>query len=318
MSYCFGVEPLRLADVQRLRSAGCLFMATNGRWWGNMIDGIVGTVGTGKSLCACLRMMDAARGGRPCYSNLYPRDHAAWQWLDWPSMKEAGEGLFIVDEAQVWFNSRTFKENTSELAAWQQSRKRGADLCWVAQHENRIDTAIRELTTTLWRPRIVGPWLIAMAEDMDTGERRGFRFWWKRRGFGLYHTDQVIGDRQDPPRLARVSAPVCLPTPLYCERPTHVIVDALGVTRLLPYADNLRDAGILLYRDYSGDYYEIDPDDLTVKGKLYDRSGAKFEVQRLVKAAIMERKRFALAAVAPLGAAVAPSPRAPGLVIRGQ
>ena len=134
-----------------------------------LIEGIVGTVGAGKSLCAVLRMKDAAEGGRACYSNLFPRDHNYWKWADWDGMKEAGEGLFVVDEAQVWFNSRTFKENTSELAAWQQSRKRGADLVWVAQHENRVDTAIRELTSLLWRPRIVGPFLFVTAEDVDSG-----------------------------------------------------------------------------------------------------------------------------------------------------
>lgn len=257
-----------------------------------MIEAIVGPPGAGKTAFGVLRMASVA-GHRSCYSNLYPREHEYWRWLDWPGMREAGEGLYVIDEAHAWFNSRTFKENTGELMSWAQSRKRGADLVWIAQHENRVDTAIRELTTLIWRPKIVGPFLYAKGEDPDTGQKLSMRWFWLRKAFNLYFTDQVIGGREDPPMLAKVTGPKVPPTLLYCERPTHVIIDSEGFSSFREYrdADKDREDCLLLYRDYTGDFWMIDRMSMTVSKQLYETyRGHLAGFRRMVKLAAKERE----------------------------
>lgn len=222
----------------------------------------MGRPGAGKSLYATIRLLRAVRGGRVAWSNLYPRWPGSWRWANWPMMREAGEGFFVVDEAQVWFNSRAFANNTGELASWQQSRKRGSDMLWVAQHESRVDVAIRELTSIVWRPRIIGPVLIAMGTTLE-GERAGVDFAFYRSAFGAYHTDQVIGERADPfAILARVASPLAVEAPLYAGSPTHYVPADCSIGRVewLPWFEGV--TGIVYaYQDYSGDWWRLESDE---------------------------------------------------------
>lgn len=178
-------------------------------------------------------------------------------------MREAGEGFFAIDEAQVWFNSRAFAGNTAELASWQQSRKRGSDMLWVAQHESRVDVAIRELTSIVWRPRIVGPVLIAIGSTLE-GERAGVDVALYRSVLGAYHTDQVIGERADPfAVLARVASPVAVDAPLYAGSPTHYVPADCDIGRVewLPWVEGVRGL-VYAYQDYSGDWWQLESDDV--------------------------------------------------------
>lgn len=230
-----------------------------------MIEAIVGPPGAGKTLFSVVRMMRAHAAGRRCYANLYPRGAAPWTFGNWETMRFAGEGLFVVDEAQMWFGSRTWDKNTGELGSWQQSRKRGADLIWIAQHENRVEVAIRELTTIIWRPRIVGPVLWATGRTLE-GELVGYEWALWRSYTGLYYTDQVVGLRDDPfACLAAVTPMSALPASLRVERPTHqYTLDG----RLIEY-DHAQGAAVYLYCDYEGAWLELGP-------------GPEFEVQRTI------------------------------------
>jgi len=226
-----------------------------------MIECAVGAPGAGKSVFAVGRMIRSLNHGRTVYSNLYPRWPDTWRWGNWDTMREAGEGFYVVDEAQVWFGSRDFAKNTSELHNWQQSRKRGADLLWIAQHENRVDVAIRELTSILWRPRIIGPVLIARGETLE-GLKMGLDFFMHRKFFGAYHTDQVIGGRSDRfAVLARVNNPAYFNPPLYVSAPSHCIQlgDSQNVV-YVPWFEGLR-AECYFYEDYSGTRWLLESDE---------------------------------------------------------
>lgn len=228
-----------------------------------MIESIVGNPGAGKSIYAVGRMLRALASGRMVYSNLYPRWPNTWRWGNWDTMRDAGEGLYVVDEAQVWFGSRTFANNTAELANWQQSRKRGADLIYIAQHQNRVDVAIRELTSILWRPRIIGPMLIARGETME-GQRMGVDFMFHRKFYGAYHTDQIVGERSDRfALLARVNNPVYLDPPLYVAAPSHALIAGSaesGRMSYVPFVDGMS-AELYVYEDYSRARWALDVDE---------------------------------------------------------
>lgn len=243
----------------------------------------MGPPGAGKSLYAVMRMIRAVRAGRAVYSNLYPRWSSTWRWGNWDTMREAGEGLFVVDEAQMWFNSREFAGNTAELGSWQQSRKRGADLVWVAQHVNRVDVAIRELTTVIWRPRIIGPFLVARGETPE-GDAAGFDIGVARYYRGAYYTDQVIGGRSDrAARLARVVPAVYIEPDLEVQSPSHMWVD--GGTRLVPYVAGVP-AMAYLYRDYEGRWLEVD-EQFRVTGVV---ASPEHSLVRALRRAVMDRR----------------------------
>jgi len=54
-----------------------------------------------------------------------------------------------------------------ELAVFQQSRKEGLDLVWIAQHEARVDVAIREVTAFIWRHRMFGKYCVCSKASPD-------------------------------------------------------------------------------------------------------------------------------------------------------
>jgi len=216
-----------------------------------VIEGVTGKPGAGKSLYAAHRLLQAVADGRNCYSNLYPRWAETWRYVSWESMKGGGDGLFVIDEAQVWFPSRGYEGNTSELTHWQQSRKRGADLLWIAQHENRIDKALRELTSHIWEPRLYFKrWGVAVARTLE-GERVGTELFSVRRVMSSYFTDQVIGTRDDSRAvLAKVTVPWVIDEPLYVQEPTHAWTEK----GLVPFELGMT-AEAFLYQDYERSWY---------------------------------------------------------------
>lgn len=123
-----------------------------------MIEGLIGRPGSGKSYWATKRILDAADKDRLVFSN-YAVDHpnvfvfAPDQLMDLPP------GLVVIDEAHLWFPARmSLKLPMSWLAGMSQTRKKGWDLIWVAQHESRMDRAVRDVTSWMWLCRAWGNW----------------------------------------------------------------------------------------------------------------------------------------------------------------
>lgn len=162
-----------------------------------MIEGITGLPGGGKTLFAVRRLLAAKQAGRDTLANFHSRT-GSWRFGLWMDIATAGNCLAVIDEAHMWFSARSWtKTQQLELAVFQQSRKEGLDLLWIAQHENRVDVAVREVTAFLWRCRRVGKWIIARQFTPDdpkhTTGRRIFRI-----DPGLYQhyfTEERIGDR---------------------------------------------------------------------------------------------------------------------------
>lgn len=115
-----------------------------------MIEGLIGRPGSGKSYEMTRRAVEAGDQDRLVFTNFgvaHPNVYlfTPEQLLDLPP------GLIIIDEAHLWFPARmSLKLPMSWLAGMSQTRKKGWDLLYGAQHESRIDRAIRDVTSWMW------------------------------------------------------------------------------------------------------------------------------------------------------------------------
>lgn len=121
-----------------------------------MIEGYVGRPGAGKTYTLTERVLRVANSGRPVYVN-FPVKHPN-VWVYGPGdLFDLPPGLVVVDEAHLWFPARAALRLPVEwLAELSQTRKRGWDLIWSAQHESRVDRVIRDVTNWIW---VCSAWL---------------------------------------------------------------------------------------------------------------------------------------------------------------
>jgi hypothetical protein len=162
-----------------------------------MIEAIVGLPGSGKTLWAVHRLIKAKKQGRHALANFHSRT-GMWDFGLWADIAEAGNCLAVIDEAHMWFSARNWsKTNQLELSYFQQHRKEGVDLCWIAQHENRVDVAIRELTAFIYRVRKMGRFCWISKTTPDEPRKPLKRSLWliDQGLFQHYFTEERIGER---------------------------------------------------------------------------------------------------------------------------
>lgn len=138
-----------------------------------------GVPGSGKSYDAVRKIIDALAAGRVVYTNIRGLDlrecreaigAKIGKTADWLSTKLffvedekvpifwelVPDGAFIViDEAQLFFNSRDFsKKENRQFGDWASThRHRGFDLLLITQRAERIDTSVRSLAEFRYRYR---------------------------------------------------------------------------------------------------------------------------------------------------------------------
>jgi len=114
-------------------------------------------------------------------------------------MMQAENAVVFIDEAQMWFNSREFKTmEVGDMAVFQQSRKNGLDMFWIAQHEARVDTVLRELTSYYYKCKpAFGSYVSVRKVVPDEPDKVVERVVFKKRKylFDQYWTSEVIGRR---------------------------------------------------------------------------------------------------------------------------
>lgn len=162
-----------------------------------MIYGIVGLPGSGKTCYGTWLLRRGRMSGRNCAAN-FSSTSGEWACVNWDEAKELGNALIVVDEAQMWFSSRNWTKTTqADLGVFQQHRKNGLDLYWIAQHENRVDAALRELTAFVYRVRKVGhALLLAGVDPTDPKKVVSRRFaWMTPEDYAAFDTLELIGDR---------------------------------------------------------------------------------------------------------------------------
>lgn len=258
-----------------------------------MIEGYVGLPGAGKSAHGVLSLIEARRKGRSTIANFHSRS-GMWEFGLWADFVEAGNCLAVIDEAHMWFSARSWtKTQQLELSVFQQSRKEGLDLVWIAQSAARVDTAIREVTAFVWTHKMIGRFCWArqyVLEDIDKQKRRSLRSRIFRVGPQItkhYFTEERIGDREgngyrlggttayrrdavvpvigDGCRLIPNWVRIEFPTTTLWREATDPSVDALTDAAYKEWAmfGRPRDPGDLcrgFYRDGEGGFTEITPE----------------------------------------------------------
>ena len=167
------------------------------------IEGYVGRPGSGKSYTLTARVLEEANKGRLVFTN-YGVKHPNVFLFGPQDLLDLPPGLVVIDEAHLWFPARmSLKLPMSWLAGMSQTRKKGWDLLWCAQHPSRIDRAIRDVTEWQWR---CTAWLsynnhpvLFKAESYEPEEYRkpGARMTVKWRGFSkrvaaAYNTHETL------------------------------------------------------------------------------------------------------------------------------
>ena len=122
-----------------------------------MVEGICGLPGSGKTYWLTKRGLEAMRKGRPVFANYALK--GSTRYVDLLKLaKEVRKGLILVDEINLLCPSRWWDQFPPELAYfWSQTRKFELDIFWTAQHMDRVDKIIREISNWVWEVRKIGP-----------------------------------------------------------------------------------------------------------------------------------------------------------------
>lgn len=117
-----------------------------------MIEGVVGFPGAGKSYYAVHRALKELRKKRPVYANF---DMPGVMKITPSTMFDIQPGAFvIIDEAQIWFGSRGWKDFGDDMTAFfSQTRKMQYTLLWISQDLSTVDKIIRDRTHLIHQMR---------------------------------------------------------------------------------------------------------------------------------------------------------------------
>jgi len=180
-----------------------------------MINIITGRPGSGKTYALTRIALDELKKGKQVYSNYFIR----WEgdnlhpWKNSAELSAIKQGVIIMDEAQIYFNSRKWDSLDENLQyKLQQHRKDGLDIWGTVQHESRLDVVMRELVSRFFRcSKLIGsgegsktPWgVIKMLEynpeDMQKKAKEGIdRKWFfiKKEFCDAYDTLEKISDKK--------------------------------------------------------------------------------------------------------------------------
>ena len=115
-----------------------------------MIEGLIGRPGSGKSYELTRRALAEADRDRLVFAN-YGITHPNIYTFEPDQLLDLPPGLVVIDEAHLWFPARgSLQLPMSWLAGMSQTRKKGWDLIWAAQHESRVDRVVRDVTSWMW------------------------------------------------------------------------------------------------------------------------------------------------------------------------
>ena len=131
------------------------------------VEGYIGLPGSGKTYGMTRRGVQAMAAGRTVFSNYGVKGThvlGAWDHAN-PDPKlsnppcECGscfvsisDAMILIDEVNLWAPSRYWANlPLALLHRWAQVRKYGIQVIWSAQHEARVDKALREVTGWMWQ-----------------------------------------------------------------------------------------------------------------------------------------------------------------------
>lgn len=114
------------------------------------IEALIGRPGSGKSYELTRRVLEAADRDRMVFTNYHVAHPNVYMFTP-DQLLDLPPGLVVIDEAHLWFPARAaLKLPMSWLAGMSQTRKKGWDLLMAAQHESRLDRAVRDVCSWMW------------------------------------------------------------------------------------------------------------------------------------------------------------------------
>jgi len=114
-----------------------------------MVQGYTGLPGSGKTYLLAKRASEAMKKKRPVYANFGLAGAKHYAKLN--DVFEVRKGVILVDEINLVCPSRFWNKFPPELAYfWSQTRKMELDIFWTAQHIDRVDKIIREISNYVW------------------------------------------------------------------------------------------------------------------------------------------------------------------------
>ena len=158
-----------------------------------MINCVVGKPGTGKTYFLLKKAVKALRSGRDVYSNFWidfdklrklrllgKKSGGLFYWHDIADLINIKQGLILMDECQIWFNSRKW-QTLDERAQYklQQHRKHGLDILGASQNLKRIDSVMRELINEVYEVKRLGRFFLVKTfevEDIDKAKRKSYGY----------------------------------------------------------------------------------------------------------------------------------------------
>jgi len=117
------------------------------------INLLTGLPGSGKTTALVAIALQALDEKQNVYTHFHIDTPSAklHQWRGLDELANLVDGLIILDEAQVWFNSRKWKDLPDVLQyKLQQHRKQGLHIWATCQNIARLDTVMRELVSNFY------------------------------------------------------------------------------------------------------------------------------------------------------------------------
>lgn len=120
------------------------------------VECLIGRPGSGKSYELTRRVLAEADRDRLVFTN-YAVKHPNVYMFTPDQLLDLPPGLVVIDEAHLWFPARmSLRLPMSWLAGVSQTRKKGWDVLLAAQHETRLDRALRDVCSWMWLCRAWG------------------------------------------------------------------------------------------------------------------------------------------------------------------
>jgi len=158
-----------------------------------MIIGITGLPGSGKTYYLAKKGLAEKKKGRDVFANFGLE--GAIKFTDLNQVFKEEKGLVLVDEINLLCPSRWWDKFPMKQAYyWSQSRKLGLDIYWSAQHIDRVDKIIREISNWVWELKSLPFGITVMNQYLPTEIKK------KRKtsyGFKAFIKGPAVWDKYD-------------------------------------------------------------------------------------------------------------------------
>lgn len=157
-----------------------------------MLIGLVGNMGSGKTLgMTILAYRLHTQKGVPVYANYHTTFSIPVK--SWDEVYKIDNGLLLLDEAHVPFDSRAFADDHGRTHFILQTRKKGLTCMFTTQHISQVDKRIRNVCDVLGMCKKLGETLkIQMFDYQYDRPTKLITIKQVSRYYPLYNTNELV------------------------------------------------------------------------------------------------------------------------------